>query len=99
MSCECSQVSSLSGPQDIVCEKMAQTEVPCRVSSAGAKSFFQKQIYQGGEDAGNLVGGRHGKEGREWEIPDREDTIFPESGPTEDPTVGSEFLHKRVGCL
>lgn len=42
---------------------MAQDELPCRVSSAGAKSFFQEQFCQGGDDGGDSVGGRHGKEG------------------------------------
>lgn len=66
--CECSQVPNLCGPQYIVCEKGAQDEPPCRVSSAGAESFFQKQFYQGGEGVGDSVGRRHGKEG--WGIGD-----------------------------
>ena len=66
--CECSHIPNLCGLLHIVCEKGAQDDLLCRVSSAGAESFFQKQFCQGGENVGDWVGRRHAKEG--WGIGD-----------------------------
>lgn len=60
--CECSQVLNLCGPQYIVGEKRAGAEMLCRVSSPGPESFFQKHFCQSGDEGGDLVGRRHGKE-------------------------------------